>query len=225
MSLLGSGLRFILLTGCFCLASQGAAIVSNLSGGPYTSGTNLGNGLFTEDSRNYKAFGLTILGTQDLEFISLETIFDNNALLFNRTISGGIYSDNGGTPGSELVSFVDVTLPPQVQDVLLMSTATFTLQAGQTYWFVLTGPVGVGLLPNWQRDTSNSTPGATALAAPVGYMFSGDNQATWSASNVHNQLQINVADDFPIDISTPEPSAFVMSAAGLLVLGGLIRRR
>ena len=117
MRIMGSGLKFVVLAGCFSFAlvlpSEGAAIVTNRTGGPtFDSGTILGNGVASEGSRNIKAFGVEILGTQDLDFVSLETIFDNNALLFNRIISGGIYTDIGGAPGTELVSFTDVRPPP-----------------------------------------------------------------------------------------------------------------
>jgi hypothetical protein len=224
----GGKLKTLIAASCFYFAmsaaAQGAVLVTNFIGGPYQAGTTLGNGLFIEGSRNFQAFGVTIGGTA-VDFVSLETIFDNNALIFERVVSGGIYSDNGGNPGIQLAAFIDVTLPPSVQDVLLISDGSLTLQANTTYWFVLTGPVGAGLLPNWQQDTNNTAPVGFGLATPVGYRFSGNNQASWSVSGVNNQLLINIADDFPIDVDVPEPSTFVLSAAGLLLVGGLMRRR
>lgn len=225
----GTRLTCLIAASCFYFAAsdsaQAAILVTNFIGGPYQSGTTLGNGLLTESSRNYQAFGLTIGGTS-LDFISLETIFDNNALIFQRVVGGGIYSDNGGNPGTQLAGFIDVTLPASAQDVLLISDGSLTLQANTTYWFVLTGPVGAGLLPNWQQDTNNTAPVAFGgLATPVGYRFSGNNQASWSASSVNNQLLINIADDFPIDVETPEPATFVLSAAGFLLVGLMRRRR
>lgn len=207
------------------LPLQAAVIADNFTGGPYANGTALGNGTNNSAARSSQAFGLTI-GALALQFVSLETIFDNNSFLFTREVSGGIFADNGGIPGNELASFNTVTLPTQAQNVTITSATSFVLLPNTLYWFVLTGPVGVGIVPNWQVDINNTAPTGSALAATVGYRSSINNQATWSVSTVNNQLRIN-ADlaDFGIDHEAPEPSTFLLSAAGLLLMGRLIRRR
>ena len=213
-----------LLMGCL-LPLHAAVIADNFTGGPYGNGTSLGDGTNNSATSGSQAFGLTI-GSLALQFISLETIFDNNSFLFTREVSGGIFANNGGIPGNEVASFNTVTLPTQAQNVTITSTTSFLLLPNTLYWFVLTGPVGVGIVPNWQVATNNLAPTGSALAATVGYRSSTNNQATWSVSTVNNQLRINAAvADFGIGIDTPEPSSFLLSAAGLLLIGRLIRRR
>ena len=224
------GLKRLVIAGCLLVStmvpSSAAVMADNITGAvvPFDNGTSIGNGTFSAADRAYNAFGLTT-GSLANTFVSFETIFDNSTLLFNRTISGGIYSNLGGNPGSLLAAFNDVILPPQVFDVLL-TTATagpFSLGPNTSYWFVLTGPVSVGLLPNWQRDSANTAPvmnGATSL----GYRFSSDNASTWSSSSTNNQLRITSTEDLNIS-NAPEPSAFVLSGGGLLVLAGAMRRR
>ena len=207
------------------LPLQAAVIADNFTGGPYANGTALGNGTNNSAASGSQAFGLTI-GALALQFVSLETIFDNNSFLFTRDVSGGIFADNGGIPGNELASFNTVTLPTQAQNVTITSSTSFLLLPNTLYWFVLTGPVGLGILPNWQVDANNTAPTGSVLAATAGYRSSINNQATWSVSTVNNQLRIN-ADlaDFGIDHEVPEPSTLLLSAAGLLLMGRLIRRR
>ena len=207
------------------LPLQAAVIADNFTGGPYANGTALGNGTNNSAASGSQAFGLTI-GALALQFVSLETIFDNNSFLFTRDVSGGIFADNGGIPGNELASFNTVTLPTQAQNVTITSSTSFLRLPNSLYWIVLTGPVGVGILPNWQVATNNLAPTGSALAATAGYRSSINNQATWSVSTVNNQLRINAnVADFGIGIETPEPSSFLLSAAGLLLIGRLIRRR
>ena len=213
-----------LLMGCL-LPLQAAVIADNFTGGPYGNGTSLGDGTNNSATSGSQAFGLTI-GSLALQFISLETIFDNSSFLFTREVSGGIFANNGGIPGNEVASLNTVTLPTQAQNVTITSTTSFLLLPNTLYWFVLTGPVGVGIVPNWQVATNNLAPTGSALAATVGYRSSTNNQATWSVSTVNNQLRINAnVADFGVNIDAPEPSTFLLSAAGLLLMGRLIRRR
>lgn len=206
------------------LPIEGAVIANNFTGGPYSDGTALGDGTGNAASRDWKAFGLTI-GSTAMQFVSLETIFDNDSFLFTRDIDGGIFGDNGGKPGSELAAFSTVTLPTQAQNVTITSTTGFLLLPNTLYWFVLTGPVGVGALPNWHTGTANGAPTGSAFASTAGYRFSGDNQTSWSVSTVNNQLRINAnVADFGL-AAVPEPSTLMLSAAGLLLMGRFIRRR
>lgn len=227
-------MKTLLASGLLCLSmvlpSQAAVLITNYSGGPYTSGLTIGNGALEPGSVDYAAVGVTI-GANALDFVSLEAIFDNNAFLFTRDVTGGIYSDIGGNPGTELAAFDSFTLPAQdpdpalANDVNIYLTTVFQLQANTTYWFVLSGPFGVGLLPNWQQDTNNTAPVGFGLGTPVGYRFSGDSQTTWVSSSINNQVYISVADDFPINVETPEPSSFVLAGTGLLLAVGAVRRR
>ena len=65
-----------LLMGCL-LPLHAAVIADNFTGGPYGNGTSLGDGTNNSATSGSQAFGLTI-GSLALQFISLETIFDNN---------------------------------------------------------------------------------------------------------------------------------------------------
>jgi hypothetical protein len=210
------------------LPSQAAVIVDNITGGPYNAGNNLGNGLGIDASRNWVAFGLTV-GSTALNFISLEAIFDNNAVAQSRTVTGGIYEDNNaGAPGTEIAAFNSEVLAPSANNSLLTFTTAQLLLPNTTYWFVLTGPSSLGMLPNWQKNVSNASPVGSAYASPAGYRSSGNNQSAWTSSSANNALRIQADpfgfEEFPLD-GVPEPSTFILCASGLLLAGRFIRRR
>lgn len=206
----------VLAIGLAGSASAGV-IVDNFSGGPYQNGTAIGNNASNGSARAYQAIGLDILGN-NLQFTSMQTIFDNSDTQSSRVVSGGIYSDNGGNPFSLLAAFNLITIPAQAQDVTLTSTAAVQLAANTRYWFVLTGPVAAqGVLPNWQTNQANTAPTASAFASVAGYRSSTNNMSSWSASTVSNQVRINADVDFSVQV-VPEPSTFVLAGAALLLI-------
>lgn len=220
---LGGTMKHLLLAGSMLALvlirpTTAAVIVENFPGSS-EDGTALGG--VTVSDRVFGAFGLSVGGTA-LQFVSLETIFSNSNTSSSRVVSGGVYSDSGGNPGSLLASFNLVTIPSQALTVTITSTTFVLLEANTSYWFALTGPVATGVLPNWQKGTA--APIATGFATPLGYRTSTNDAATWSVSTINNQLRVNANPDFAIS-DVPEPSTLVLSATGLLLAGYFVRRR
>jgi hypothetical protein len=212
-------IKYFLLVGLvagFVASANAQSIMSNLTGSYSTTGTNLGLGNDAADRT--KGVGVTIGGSLDMIFQSMQAIISNPDGV-QRLLSGGIYSDTGGNPGALLAAFNSVAIAPgtSAANVTLTTAAPFTLTLGATYWFILDGPdVANSLL--WNGTSPNATPTASQGATFVGYRFSSNGGATWGNSTVFNAMQINAA---PV----PEPSTWLMVAAGACLLMGANRLR
>jgi hypothetical protein len=206
----------ITLAAVLCAGTANAhPVLSNLPGKYSISGSSLGLGFDRLDRT--KGVGITIGAGLDLMFQSMQAIIrnegDSSALL-----TGGIFSDAGGNPGSLLAAFnpIDVASGTLMAAFSLTTSAPFTLVSGVTCWFVLAGPS----VPNfllWNGLISNTAPTASGGVTFAGYRFSSNGGNTWTNSNTFNAVQINAA---PV----PEPStwAVVGMGAGLLLIA---RRR
>ncbi|MBY0503188.1 MAG: PEP-CTERM sorting domain-containing protein [Bryobacteraceae bacterium] len=210
------------LFACLAVAlasAHAATIVDNLTGGPYQNGTAVGG--TSQSALTMQALGIDV-GAAALQFVSLDTIFSNNSQTTTKSVSGGIYADLAGNPGTLLVSFNFVNIPAQSLHAPIQSTASISLQANTRYWFVLTGPGGSETSLNWETS-GNNAPVGSIYAATVGFRNSTNSGTSWSASTVNNQLRINAVPDFNIE-PVPEPSTFVLAATGFLLASRLRRR-
>lgn len=176
-------------------AAAQAQLVSNLPGTGSGSGTNLGLG--TDLTDRTKAVGVTI-GATAFDFASVVALISNGSPA--STLSGGIYSDVGGNPGTLLAAFTPVAIADSqaVGEVSITTAAPYVLAAGTTYWFVLDGPaISNSLL--WQSLSPNVAPTSGSGATYVGYRFSSNGGASWASSSTFNGVTVN-ADLVPVEL-------------------------
>lgn len=181
-------------------------ILSNLPGTSSGTGTNLGIG--TDLADRTKAVGLT-MGAESLDFVSMVALMSNPGATVN--LSGGIYSSAGGNPGALLAAFTPVSVAggTTAQEFTLTVAGGFSLQAGESYWFVLDGPAFTNSLL-WNSLSPNATPTADGVTFD-GYRFSSNGGASWGSSSIFNGMTIN---------AIPAPGV-----AGLFGLAGLAAAR
>jgi hypothetical protein len=213
-------LKHLLVVGLLAgtLSSANAQSVLNNLTGAYAGGvTNLGVG--TDGADRTKAVGMTIGAGLPFLFQSLQAIMSNPGA--TAALSGGIFSDAGGNPGSLLAAFIPINVATgtSMTPFSLMTTSPFTMMPGVTYWFVLDGPATTNSLA-WNSNTVNTAPTASGGVAFVGYRFSSNGGTTWASSTIFNAMQINAA---PV----PEPSTWMIlgAGAGLFVAANRFRRR
>jgi hypothetical protein len=175
----------------------GAQVLSNLPGTGSGTGTNLGLG--TDGTDRTKGVGLTV-GATALDFSDMVALISNTTPA--STLSGGIYGDSGGNPGTLLAAFTPVAIPENqtVAEISITTAAPFQLAAGTTYWFVLDGPATTNSLL-WQSLNPNVAPTASPDVTFVGYRFSANGGTTWSSSTTYNGVRIN-ADVVPVELQS-----------------------
>jgi hypothetical protein len=176
------------VVGCLLLASSGQAqILSNLPGTGSGSGTNLGLG--TDGADRTKGVGVTI-GATAFDFDSMVALISNTTPA--STLSGGIYSDSAGNPGTLLAAFAPVAIPENqtAAEISITTAAPYQLAAGTTYWFVLDGPDTTNNLM-WESLNPNTAPTAGAGVTYVGYRFSSTGGSSWGSSSTYNGMTIN----------------------------------
>lgn len=155
----------------------------------------------------HKAIGLTI-GSQAYSFESLAIYArtDTAALL----VTGGIYNDDGGSPGNLLLGFNAASVMPSetFSEYGLSATAPFVLEANTTYWFVV-NPVSDQPTDifRWARLDPNAAPTPKSGIQYLGYLGTSEGDATWSSSATYNAVTITGS---PV----PEPAM-----TGLLAFG------
>jgi hypothetical protein len=179
------------------VTSAQAQILSNLPGSGSGTGTNLGIG--TDGTDRTKGVGLT-MGAFPADFSSLVALISNTSPA--SVLSGGIYSDVGGNPGTQLVAFtpVPITDGQAVGEVTVTAAAPFQLAAGTTYWFVLDGPATTNSLL-WQSLTPNTAPVPGSGITFVGYRFSSTGGSSWTSSSTYNGVRIN-ATVVPVELQS-----------------------
>jgi hypothetical protein len=197
--------------------SRALVILTNLPGTPSSSGTSLGLGL--DDST--KAVGLTV-GSTPLAFDSFDALISNDSGF--SILSGGIYSDSSGSPGSLLSPFGNLPVSPSFpRQVVALTANPFVLQANTSYWFVLDGPPTFNEL-FWNRVTPNTQPTPSSLIVYNGYKASTNGGIVWSSSSTYNGLTINAT---PVPgPSTPVPGPLpIFGAAAAFRYGRKLRKR
>lgn len=191
------------------LCHGSTTVLSNIPNTETASGVSL-------TTFQWVAVGLTTSST-GVQFDSLTGYFSNTTEL-SPTLIGGIYSDSGGQPGSQLVAFVAQTIGSNVNtptSFTLETASSYILSPSTNYWFVVGDPVeGGGGATDWDVDTA--TVGGTAPTASGGYTFLGYQLTTtagtsWSSEAYNPSIQIQV------DQVAPEPAT-----AALLTLGGAL---
>lgn len=129
------------------------------------------------------------------------------------TASADLVSDNGGLPGSSVLTGFTVPAIPTSSpaDLTLTPTSTVTLEANTDYWFVLSAS-GSGGDYQWQYTN-------TLSASFPNYAVSNDNGATWAIGTPPGpfMLQANSSSASAV----PEPSSVSLAAIGLLAFGML----
>jgi hypothetical protein len=161
-----------------------------------------------------KAVGITV-GATPLSFDSLEALISNSTP--SSVLSGGIFSNSSGNPGSLLSAFGDLPIAENfVPQTVSLTSAPFTLQANTSYWFVLAGPSFENFL-QWDSLSPNTQPTVNSLITYNGYRFSSDGGSSWSSSSFYNGLQIN---------ATPVPGPLpVLGIAAAFRYSRKLRRR
>ena len=199
--------------GLHATSANAQSILNNITGS-YTLGTNLGLG--TDAADRTKGVGLTMGAGLDYFFQNMQAIISNPDAV-QRMLTGGIYSNVGGNPGTLLAAFNPIAVAAGTANasISLTTSAPFVLTAGVTYWFVLDGPSVANSL-EWRATSPNTTPTASGGASFVGYRFSSNGGSTWTNSAIFNAMSINAA---PV----PEPSTWAMVAAGAGMLLALKR--
>ena len=181
-----------------------------------------GSGNYTGSSRSltttfWEAIGLQT-SSDTVAFTSLNGYFEST--VGSHTLTGGIYSNNGGQQRAGLAAFSPVTVNSSTPtDYTLLAASAYDLQANTEYWFVLMDPPSTLF---WQRDTGNTAPTAALGYTFDGYMQTANSGSTWSTDTSGNwTAQIEVT---PV----PEPASALligMGAAALLVCRRLPRKR
>jgi hypothetical protein len=177
----------LLVAGLLVGSSGQAQILSNLPGTGSGSGSNLGLG--TDGADRTKGVGVTIGGTA-FDFVDMVALISNTTPASE--LSGGIYSDSGGNPGTLLAAFTPVPIPENqpATEISITTAAPYQLAANTTYWFVLDGPTYTNSLL-WQNLTPNTAPTAGAGVTYVGYRFSSNGGSSWGSSGIYNGVTVN----------------------------------
>ncbi|MGE3180803.1 MAG: choice-of-anchor R domain-containing protein [Phycisphaerae bacterium] len=141
----------------------------------------------------FKAVGFNT-GDEPAQFVRMTTIFglarNENLRGASGFMLGGIHENDNGRPGLLLAAFNEVIIPATLVDIQPVFTPVvpITLEANTTYWFVL-GTDSRDI--QWRVAESNALPAPAATLA--GYLTTTDGGVTWSSSNEHNAVDIELA--------------------------------
>jgi hypothetical protein len=198
------------------LATAGT-VISNMPGD-----NGLGNA-FSEHQAI--AQGFTMTGTYTFEDAVIPFAFTQSGL----TVS--LYGDSGGHPGTLIQTLTNPTFTsggtPNVYT--FTTSATITLQQGDTYWLVAENTSGLSV--QWDADSGNSLNGI--IPTGTGATFAGSQFANpisngfslFHAGDVVFHPSFTI-DDTAADVSgTPEPGGWILAGAGLVSVMAMKRRR
>lgn len=212
-----------LTLGCTAgFAPAQTVLIGNLGGLPAGSSTTEVNELWLQPAAETQiAVGFTT-GSTAATVGSLNVSLRVYGLTTPQTFESGIYSDNGGKPGTELASFDPVSVAGDPVGATVYSTSltagSYTLAANTSYWIV--GHDGGGGL-YWIVTSGHPAPTSTAGFSYNGIMDSYDTGATWWVdSSVWDHVAFDLIQGTPV----PEPATYA-AIGGVLVLGFAIWRR
>jgi hypothetical protein len=184
---------------------------------PACSGTYQGNWV--------KAVGVDMAPGTNYSFESLTAVLQMDAgagAVGTEEVWARIYADNNGQPGALWATLDTAVVQAPTYaftPVAFAAPSAVTLLSGQRYWFVLgDNTLDAGPDLRWAVMEPNAPP-ANGAASLLGYGFSLDGGASWSASSTFNAVSIQAN---PV----PEPQTLALMLAGLgVVLGVALRRR
>jgi len=149
---------------------------------------------------------------------ALETV----TLLLADSIAGApdvdLYSDGLLAPGALIAQLTSpATFSTALSDTSFTANGV-TLAADTTYWIVLEASAGAF---DWSWTDDNT---GTGIGYQGTWGTSLDGGSTWYTHTVF-PTQFSVTTSASTAAATPEPSTWVLSAAGFLVGGGVLRKR
>ncbi|MBS0632770.1 MAG: PEP-CTERM sorting domain-containing protein [Verrucomicrobia bacterium] len=215
---------FIALTlGCTAgfLPAQ-TVLIGNLGGLPAGSSASERNELWLmPDAESQVGLGITT-GSTPITVGALNISLRVFGLTDPQTFESGIYSDNGGKPGTQLAGFNPISVAGDPVGATVYTTTltagSFALAANTNYWIV--GHDGGGGL-YWVVPT-NSTPASTVGITYQGMLESFDTGATWGT--LSNYSYNNVGFDLIEGAPIPEPATYA-AFGGVVALGFALWRR
>ena len=208
-------------------ASHAAVLVGHDLSGPFAgfpggSGTSL---FWTSQGNWVKAVGVDMAPGTNYSFESLTAVLQMDAgagAVGTEEVWARIYADNNGQPGALWATLDTAVVQAPTYaftPVAFAAPSAVALLSGQRYWFVLgDNTLDAGPDLRWAVMEPNAPP-ANGAASLLGYGFSLDGGASWSASSTFNAVSIQAN---PV----PEPQTLALMLAGLgVVLGVALRRR
>lgn len=181
------------------LGSDGAKALSDTTTdyGPTLTTKRLAQGFTTGTSTDFLAVQSVTLG-----------LF-NDAVPAARTV--GIYSDNGGVPGTLLQTSLSVAVTTAGK--YTFEFPSYQLSAGSSYWIVPEAPA------SWYRDLDESQPQGENGSGWTWLATKRETVSGWSTNA--NSLSISVVTVQAV----PEPSTYAMAGIGLASAGLMHWRR
>lgn len=140
------------------------------------------------------------------------------------TFTAGLYADNGGQPGSLLLSLGDVNFggftSSSFSEYTFDTGGSFTLNSGSTYWIGVSGrAIGSGYYGEWGVDSANNNNGTTPTSPGSVATFL---QSDFSQGYPVGYSYVTQIPAFEIDATpVPEPSTMSLMAVSLLGLVGI----